>query len=175
MKCQLDRGHLVGCYEAEGVLIDAVSAFVGSALHDGDAAIVIAAATHRRVFEAAISASGIDVAAEVDVDHYLALDAADLLEKLMVGGAPNAERFRDTIGALIERMAAGGCRVRVFNEMAALLWDAGDVASTLALEDLWNDRGVTHQHARCAPIRSKPSRARGTPLCSSASGSSTRP
>jgi hypothetical protein len=62
----------------------------------------------------------------------------------MVGGAPEGERFRDTIGALIERTAAGGRRVRVFNEMVALLWDAGDVASTLALEDLWNDLEVTH-------------------------------
>ncbi len=150
-----DCGHLVEFYETEGLLIDAVSAFVGSALRDGDVAIVIAAVTHRRAFEAAISASGIDVAAAVDADDYLALDAADLLEEFMVGGAPNAERFRDTIGALIERTAAGGRRVRVFNEMGALLWDAGDVASTLALEDLWNDRGVTHRYARlCAyPIQ----------------------
>jgi DNA-binding CsgD family transcriptional regulator/PAS domain-containing protein len=142
-----DREHVVEFYETEGLLVDAVSAFVGSALRDGDAAIVIAAATHRSAFEAAISASGIDVAAAVAADRYLALDAADLLEKFMVGGAPEGERFRDTIGALIERTAAGGRRVRVFNEMVALLWDAGDVASTLALEDLWNDLEVTHQHA----------------------------
>ena len=76
-----DRGHLVEFYETEGLLIDAVSAFAGSALRDGDAAIVIAAATHRRAFEAAISVSGIDVAAAVDADGYLAVDAADLLEE----------------------------------------------------------------------------------------------
>jgi len=141
--------HLVEFYETDEFLVDAVSEFVGSSLRDGDAAIVIATATHRRAFEAALNASGIEVAAAVD--RYLALDAAELLEKLMVNGAPNAARFRDTIGVLIEHAAADGRQVRVFGEMVALLWNAGELASTIALEDLWNDRQATHQLAKlCA-------------------------
>ena len=31
--------------------------------------------------------------------------------------------------------------MRAYGEMVALLWDDGDVASALALEDLWNDLG----------------------------------
>jgi hypothetical protein len=67
----------------------------------------------------------------------------------------DTERFREVMVPLIARAGTGGRRLRVFGEMAALLWDAGDVASTLALERLLNDLQSTHQLARlCAyPIR----------------------
>ena len=147
--------HLVGFYEAEEFLVDTVSGFVGPALHDGDAAIVVATATHRSAFDAALHASGVDVAAAVAADRYLAFDAAELLATFMVGGAPDAGRFRDTIGGVIERAGAAGRRVRIYGEMAALLWDAGDVASAIALEDLWNDLAAAHEFALlCAyPMR----------------------
>ncbi len=147
------RSHRVEFYEREGFLVHTVSGFVRSALHDGDAAIVIASAAHRRHFEAAFDASEIDVSAAID--RYRILDAAELLQKFMVDGAPDAERFRDTVGALLEQPAADGRAVQIFAEMGVLLWDAGDIASTIALEDLWNDLGRSHELARlCAyPLR----------------------
>jgi PAS domain S-box-containing protein len=145
--------HLVEFYETEDFLVDTVSEFVGSSLRDGRAAIVIATPTHRRAFEAAFHVSGIDVSAAVG--RYLAIDAAELLQKFMVAGAPDGERFLQTLRALIERPAAESQQVQIFGEMGLLLWDAGDVASTIALEALWNELGVTHQLARlCAyPLR----------------------
>jgi DNA-binding NarL/FixJ family response regulator/PAS domain-containing protein len=147
------HSHLVEFYETDEFLIGTVSEFVGASLRDGDAALVIATPAHRDAFEAALDDSGIDLAATVD--RYLALDAVELLEKLMVKGTPDAARFRDTIGVLIEHAAVDGRQVRVFGEMVALLLDAGDLVSTIALEDLWNDREASHQLAKlCAyPLR----------------------
>jgi DNA-binding CsgD family transcriptional regulator/PAS domain-containing protein len=143
------HSHLVGFYETDEFLVDKASEFIGFSLRDGDAAIVIATPAHRRAFEAALNASGIDLA--TTIDRYLALDAAELLEKLIVNGAPDAARFRDTIGVLIEQAAADGRQVRVFGEMVALLLDAGDLASTIALENLWNDREASPKFAKlCA-------------------------
>ncbi len=59
----------------------------------------------------------------------------------MVDGAPDPSRFSDAVGSLVAEAAAGGRRVRVFGEMVALLWEAGNVAATLRLEELWNDLG----------------------------------
>jgi DNA-binding NarL/FixJ family response regulator/PAS domain-containing protein len=145
--------HVVEFYEAEGFLIDMVSRFVGSALHNGDTAIVIATSAHRQALEVAIEALGIDPSAAAD--RYRLLDAAELLKMFMVGGEPNAERLRETVRAVIERPAAEGREVQIFDEMGVLLWNAGDVASTITLEELWNDLGVTHEVARlCAyPLR----------------------
>jgi hypothetical protein len=68
----------------------------------------------------------------------MAVDAVELLSTFMVAGALDPVRFRAAVTALLDRAAAGGRSVRVYGEMVALLWSAGDVASTIALEDLWN-------------------------------------
>ncbi len=131
--------HVVQFYDSEEFLVATVAGFVGPALDGGDGAIVVATAAHRRAFEAALVAAGVDVAAAVASDRYLAFDAAERLEAFMVGDAPDADRFADIVGGVIERAAAGGRRVRIYGEMVALLWDAGNVVSAIALEDLWND------------------------------------
>jgi hypothetical protein len=56
----------VAFYETDEFLVDTVSDFVGSSLRDGDAAIVIATAAHRRAFETALNASGIELPAAAD-------------------------------------------------------------------------------------------------------------
>jgi diguanylate cyclase (GGDEF)-like protein len=133
--------HLVEFYETEAFLVDTVCRFLVPALRDGDAAIVIAAPDHRDAFEAALEDAGIDVEAAVREGRYLGFDARDVLSRFMVGGSPDAERFGATIGAVMDRAGAGGRAIRAYGEMVALLWDDGDVASALALEDLWNDLG----------------------------------
>lgn len=131
--------HVVEFYDSEEFLVTTVAGFVCPALNDGDAAIVVATAAHRRAFEATLLAAGVDMAAAVASDRYLAFDAAERLEAFMVGDTPDADRFADMVGGVIERAAAGGRRVRIYGEMVALLWDAGDIVSAIALEDLWND------------------------------------
>ena len=131
--------HLVEFYDSEDYLVGTVAGFAGPALDAGDAAIVVATAAHRRAFEAALGRAGVDVAGAVASGRYLSFDAAELLESFMIDGAPDPGRFADTAGPVIERAAAGGRRVRIYGEMVALLWDAGNVVSAIALEDLWND------------------------------------
>ena len=131
--------HLVEFYDSEDYLVGTVAGFAGPALDAGDAAVVVATADHRRAFEAALGRAGVDVAGAVASGRYLSFDAAELLESFMVDGAPDPRRFADTAGRVIERASAAGRRVRIYGEMVALLWVAGDVVSAIALEDLWND------------------------------------
>ena len=147
--------HLVEFYDTEAFLVETVRDFVGPALHDGDTAVIVATAAHRSAFEAALGAMGVDVSAAVASERYLAFDAGDLLARFMVGGTPDAQRFRDTIGGVLEQAAVGGRGVRIYGEMVALLWDAGDVSSAIALEDLWNELATVHPFALlCAyPMR----------------------
>jgi diguanylate cyclase (GGDEF)-like protein len=131
--------HLVEFYETEAFLVDTVCTFLVPALRGGDAAIVVATAAHREAFARALREAGIDVEAAVREQRYVALDAREVLARFMAGGAPDAQRFRDTVEAVMERASQGTRRMRVYGEMVALLWDDGDVASAIALEDLWND------------------------------------
>lgn len=131
--------HLVEFYETDAFLVDTVAGFIGPALRERDAAIVVATAEHRDAFAAAIRAEGIDLAAAVEDGCYVALDAVELLSTFMVDGAPDPVRFRDAVGSVMDRAGANGRKVKVYGEMVAQLWADGDVASTIALEDLWND------------------------------------
>jgi hypothetical protein len=139
--------HLVEFYETTEFLVITVADFIAPALHAGDSAIVVATPQHRDAFASALAAQGVDVAAATRDGRYHAFDAAELLSMFMVGGAPHPGLFAEVVGSLLTRASAPGREVRVYGEMVALLWADGDVTSTIALEDLWNDLAADHRFA----------------------------
>jgi hypothetical protein len=136
--------HLVEFYETEEHLVATVTEYLVPALSGYDAAIVVATAEHREAFAAEIRAAGVDVDAATADGRYHAVDAADLLARFMVDGAPDPARFREVVTQILDGASSGGREVRVYGEMVALLWASGDVLSTIALEDLWNVLGAEH-------------------------------
>jgi PAS domain S-box-containing protein len=152
--CQHD--HLVLFYESDDFLVDGVCAFLVPALRNGDAAIVAATAAHRVAFEAALLRAGVDVDAATREGRYAAFDAADLLSHLMVDGAPDAKRFEETIGSVVDYVSHEHREVRVYGELAAPLCDREDSDSAVVLEELWNDLAMTRDfELLCAyPMRS---------------------
>lgn len=131
--------HLVQFYETESVLVDTVSAVLTPALRADDATIVVATDNHRRLFESSFRQAGIDVGAALDEGRYLPFDADALLRCFMFDGRPIPALFEHTVATVFAVASEGGRRIRVYGEMVALLCHDGDVASALALEDLWND------------------------------------
>jgi hypothetical protein len=154
--------HAVEFYETDGFLVETVADFIVPALRGSGSAIVVATAEHRVAFTAALVAAGVDVDAASRAMRYQEFDAAHLLSTFMLDGAPDPARFRDVIGSVIDRASAGGREVRVYGEMVALLWADGDVTSTIAVEDLWNDLAVGRQFALlCAyPVQGFDDRSR---------------
>ncbi|WP_051471272.1 diguanylate cyclase domain-containing protein [Patulibacter minatonensis] len=134
--------HRVEFYETDAFLTRTVVEFATPALSTGDAVVLVATAEHRAGFTEALSVAGVDVAAAIAEDRLIVLDADATLRAFMVGRAPDRRRFRRTMGAVLDRAAAGGRRVRVYGEMVALLWERHQVEATIALEDLWNDLGA---------------------------------
>jgi hypothetical protein len=70
-------------------------------------------------------------------------DAKEILSTFMVKGKPDSGMFRQSVGKLLRdakakaRSKDGG--LTVFGEMVAVLWEQGNKAAALALEELWND------------------------------------
>jgi PAS domain S-box-containing protein len=141
----LAHEHVVEFYETEEFLASTVSGFVGAGLHAGGAAVVVATAAHRYAFEEDLRHSGINVEHAINAERYLAFDAADLLNRFMVDGAPDAQRFTEILAEVLQRAGAGSRRVRVYGEMVALLWAAGDTEAAIALEGCWNHLAETHE------------------------------
>lgn len=131
--------HVVRFYDYGDELARSVGDSLGQALADGAAVIVVATGVHRDAIEARMTAAGGDVAAARGGGRYLTLDAVDTMSRFLVGGHPDPAAFEQVIGAVIRQAAAGGQPVRVFGEMVALLWDAGQVSAAIEVEALWNE------------------------------------
>lgn len=131
-------GHRVGFYETDGFLTDVVIDFLAPDV-DGPGALIVATSEHREQFSSALRALGMDPVGLAAEGRIVMLDAARTLDCLLVDGAVDRERFRVTIGHALDGVAGDGLHVRVFGEMVALLWDRGEGAAAVALEDLWNE------------------------------------
>ena len=131
--------HVLQIYDEDAPFMDSLQGFVVEGLERGESVIVIATASHRKEMSRRLAMAGHDVEALAADDRYIALSAQETLDKFMVRGAPDVERFRRTIKAVIERARRGGRPVRAFGEMVALLWARGNRAATVQLELYWND------------------------------------
>ena len=134
--------HVVQFYGADEELAVTVAGYLAKGLRSGEGILVVATAPHRRAFAAALARAGIDPASERDAGRLLMEDAAELLDRFLVGDALDHERFQSVASGLILGAAAGGRPVRIYAEMVAVLWDAGQVGLAVELEELWNGLGA---------------------------------
>jgi PAS domain S-box-containing protein len=143
-----DRTHFVQFYSDDKFLLDTLSRFMGSAIGAGDVGVVIATEEHRRELASRLSARGLDLERAVEQGRYVALDAAETLDRCMVDGLPDETRFVDVIGGVINRAETAarreGGRPALFGEMVALLWSQGNTGAAIELERLWNRMSQSH-------------------------------
>ena len=97
--------HVVQFYETDTFLLEALTDFMGTGLVAGDACIVVATPVHRMELEERLQVVGLDVVTARASGQYVALDAAETLEKFMVDGSPNPGRFATEIGQIIAPQA----------------------------------------------------------------------
>src|SRR3984893_17345100 len=121
-------GHSVQFYADDSFLLDGLSRFIGTELGAGDAAIVVATPEHREALERRLQACGLSTAKSIRQGRYIVLDAAQTLQKFMVGGFPDRARVREVLSSIVVRARGAvesGARVVAFGEMVALLWEDG--------------------------------------------------
>ena len=131
--------HSVHFYDRPSSLIDRVCEFAREGLRGGDAAIIICTPEHLQSIDACLGARGFDLAELRARGQYVSLDAAQTLDRFMVSGRPDRQRFAEVVGGQLLRTHATYPRVRAFGEMVALLWAQGKSQAALQLEDLWNE------------------------------------
>jgi hypothetical protein len=129
--------HAVRFYEHGQSLARIVARFIAEGPALGEAAIIIATPEHLRgILEAA--ATSIDVEALTSRGDLIALDVNAALEAFMVDEMPAPKLFSEAVLPMIEKARAGRqeSMVRVYGEMADLLWSRGQMEAALRLEML---------------------------------------
>jgi PAS domain S-box-containing protein len=131
------RLHTVELFQSTDARANAIAAFIGNALRQGNPALAIVDELHRDAVAERMLAQGIDVAAAVAESRLTLLDAGDLLSRVMRGGTPDATLFDDSLSRYAARVQAGH-RLHVYAEVSDVLAAQGQLASTLRVEELWS-------------------------------------
>ena len=131
--------HLVQLYQAdEPSLIDNVAGYVREGLARGERALIIAGSEHIAAFTRRLEGLGVELKGTVRTTVFL--DAGETLARFMVDGRPDAELFEKTIWDAIVQLRGEGehGHIRAYGEMVGILWQAGEIAPAIQLEELWN-------------------------------------
>jgi PAS domain S-box-containing protein len=129
--------HAVRFYVSSDELCHSVGAFLANALTHARPVVVIARPAHRDGFQQNLRERGVDIDGSIAAGDAVFLDAHDTLASFMVGGVPQRDLFRRAIVPVLARF--GKRDVAAYGEMVDILWQAGQCAAALALEEMWNE------------------------------------
>jgi hypothetical protein len=140
------RDHIVQLYQDQQFLNRAVCRFAAAAIANGEGIILVPTAAHWEAFRPRLEAEGVDVKAAQGRGQLTIVDADELLPQFMRDAMPDAPVFLGLAADVIARARGGGRypKVRWWGEMVNLLWERGDVAASMGLEDQF-DR-LAHEH-----------------------------
>lgn len=128
--------HWVLLYTDSEVFLDTLEGFVVEGLQTGEGVIVIATTAHRIALHRRLTLRGFNLESAQARGQYFPLDARETLTQFIVQSWPDAQRFEQVASELLAQAAHPTRRVRIFAEMAPVLWAAGRGGAALQLEQL---------------------------------------
>jgi hypothetical protein len=137
--------HAARFYENDRSLARIVAEFLHQGFDREHRAIVVATADLGAEIVQALTDRSCDVGALQRSHELVLLDAGETLSTFMVDGTPNAQKFKDHICQIIERVCRGrtNCTVRIFGQTVDVLWQQGEREAAIRLEVLWNQLART--------------------------------
>ncbi|HEX9107640.1 MAG TPA: ATP-binding protein, partial [Longimicrobiales bacterium] len=133
--------HAVQFYETDAFLEQAIAAFLAEGLRAGDPAVLVARSSRRDAIAQLLLKHDVDFEDACSSGQVTCLEVHSALAGFMDGGRPDPDRFRASIGAVVERAVRGRAsgRVRAYGEMVDALYQDGKPEAALQLERLWNE------------------------------------
>lgn len=133
--------HVVQFYDSDQDLADNAGDYLAGAIAEGGVAVVVATPSRCAGFEAQLAASGVNAGAARRDGSLLCLDATQVAARLTRTGRVDLAAFDTQFRPAILAAGEAPGPVRVYGEVVALLWAAGQVNAALELEGLWNELG----------------------------------
>jgi hypothetical protein len=143
------RDHIVQLYQDQQFLNRAVCRFAAAALNNGEGVILVPTIAHWDAFRPRLEAEGVDVKAAQSRGQLTIVDADDLMPCFMRNAMPDSPLFLGLAADVVSK-ARGRDRypkVRWWGEMVNVLWERGDVAASMNLEDLFDQLADEHDVA----------------------------
>jgi CheY-like chemotaxis protein len=134
------RDHIVQLYQDQDFLNRAVCRFAAAAIGNGEGVILVPTVAHWDAFRPRLESEGVDVKAAEQRGQLTIVDADNLLPTFMRDGMPDSPVFLGLAQNVVSQARGDGRypKVRWWGEMVNILWERGDVAASMDLEDLFD-------------------------------------
>jgi hypothetical protein len=141
--------HVVQLYQDEDFLSRAVCRFAGGALANGEGIILVPTLTHWNAIRPRLEAEGVDVKAARERGQLTVVDADECLPRFMRNSMPDSSIFLGLAADVIGQARAGVRyeKVRWWGEMVNVLWERGNAAASMNLEDQFDQLAKKHDIA----------------------------
>ena len=141
--------HIVQLYQDQDFLNRTVCRFAGAAIANGEGIILVPTLAHWNAIRPRLEAEGVDVEAARDRGQLTVVDADEFLPRFMRDTMPDSPVFLGLAADVIGQAHAEGRyqKVRWWGEMVNVLWERGDVAASMNLEDLFDQLAKKHDIA----------------------------
>ena len=138
--------HIVQLYQDQDFLNRAVCRFAGAALTNGEGIILVPTMPHWNAIRPRLEAEGVDVEAARKRGQLTVVDADELLPRFMKDAMPDSPVFLGLAADVIAKARGADQypKVRWWGEMVNVLWERGDAAASMNLEDLFDQ--LAHKH-----------------------------
>ena len=138
--------HIVQLYQDQEFLSRAVCRFAGAAIANGEGIILVPTLIHWHGIRPRLEAEGVDVEAARRRGQLTVVDADEFLPRFMRDSMPDSPLFLGLAADVIGGAHAGGRyeKVRWWGEMVNVLWERGNAAASMNLEDLFDQ--LAHKH-----------------------------
>jgi hypothetical protein len=143
------RDHIVQLYQDQQFLNRAVCRFAAGAIANGEGVILVPTAAHWEAFRPRLEAEGVNIKDAQARGQLTVVDADELLPRFMRDAMPDAPVFLGLAADVISK-ARGRDRypkVRWWGEMVNVLWEQGNVAASMSLEDQFDRLAKHHEIA----------------------------
>jgi hypothetical protein len=143
------RDHIVQLYQDEQFLRRAVCRFAAGAIANGEGVILVPTSAHWEAFRPRLEAEGVDINDAQTRGQLTVVDADELLPRFMRDAMPDAPVFLGLAADVIAKTRGGDRypKVRWWGEMVNVLWEQGNVAASMSLEDQFDRLAKHHEIA----------------------------
>jgi hypothetical protein len=131
--------HGVMFYAQDDDLVGQVTEYLLGVMRDNGVGVTLATPGHRAAIEARLEQAGISLATARARGTYVALDAEDVISRVMINGFADPAGFWRAISPVLKNATGQRRKVAVFGEMVALLWARDLTDAAVDLEALWDE------------------------------------
>ena len=131
--------HGVMFYAQDDDLIGQATEYLLGVMRDNGVGVTLATPGHRAAIEARLEQAGISLTTARARGTYVALDAEEVVSRVMINGFADPAGFWRAISPVIKNATGQRRKVAVFGEMVALLWARDLTGAAVDLEALWDE------------------------------------